>query len=98
MSTETEKDYRMKVFQKGQVVIPIGLRRRYGINIGDRIDAVPTKDGILIKPDPESVSLASQTDRLFGVFAQYRSNTPTPPTKNDVATATEQGFTEGWTK
>ena len=98
MPPEIEKDYRIKVFQKGQVVIPIGLRRRYGINIGDQVDAVPTADGILIRPDPSRSTSASGTDRLFGIFTAYRDHLSAEPTREEIADATETGFAREWPK
>ena len=98
MPPETERDYRIKVFQKGQVVIPVDLRRRYGINIGDQVDAVPTAEGILIRPSPAGEANGSRTDRLFGVFSAYRDRLSAEPTKAKIADATAAGFARGWPK
>lgn len=40
----------MKVFPKGQVLIPVKLRKKYGIEIGDRIEIEQQADGIWLKP------------------------------------------------
>ena len=43
----------MKVFPKGQIVIPIALRKKYHIEIGDQLDVISSRDGILLKPVPK---------------------------------------------
>ena len=96
MAIDDNKDYRVKVYQKGQVVIPVGLRRRYGINVGDRVDAVPTADGILIKPGSAVQTAVAETDRLFGVFKRFKSRHSRQPNKLNIGKATENGFIEGW--
>ena len=98
MASELDKDYHMKVYQKGQVVIPIDLRRRYGINVGDQIDAVPTRDGILIKPGSGGELSNADTDQLYGVFANYKPKRSRQPGKKEIAKATESGFSDGWPK
>ncbi len=87
----------MKVFPKGQVVIPVSLRKKYQIDIGDLIDVISKSDGILLKPLPKENRHRSLTERLFGVFSEYASRN-TKPTKTDIEKATETGFTEGWNK
>ena len=60
-----------KVFNKGQVVIPARLRKKYKINIGDRVNIIEEDDGIKIVPlnsDDDSV------ESLAGIFSKYTSN------------------------
>ena len=38
MGAGTKESIKMKVFPKGQVVIPVSLRKKYQIEIGDQID------------------------------------------------------------
>ncbi len=97
MSTRIKESIKMKVFTKGQVVIPISLRKKYHIDIGDHIDVVSTPNGILLKPLPKETEQKSLTERLFGIFSDYAS-AKAEPTKADIEKATETGFTEGWTK
>ena len=85
---------KMKVFQKGQVVIPSFLRKKYHLDIGDQIDIVPTEEGILLKPSLKKDE-KSLTERLFGVFHNYAIKKTTIK-KQEVTTATENGFIEGW--
>ncbi len=97
MSDHSKESFRMKVFPKGQVVIPISLRKKYHIDIGDQINVETTPEGILLKPLPKESRKRSLTDRLFGIFNAYASGKP-KPTEKDIARATETGFIEGWKK
>lgn len=79
----------MKVFNKGQVVIPSELRKRYGIKIGDTLDVV-TEEG-MIKLIPNRGE--QLTKKLFGIFAEYRKGKP-ELNKQLIIKATGEGFTE----
>ena len=95
MRTFTKESFKMKVFPKGQVVIPVALRKKYQIDIGDQVDVISTPDGILLKPLPKKNNQTSLTDRLYGIFSEYASG-KSIPTKSDIKKATEEGFIEGW--
>jgi AbrB family looped-hinge helix DNA binding protein len=95
MGTGTKETIKMKVFPKGQVVIPVSLRKKYQIDIGDRIDVISKSDGILLKPLPKEKIQESLTEKLFGIFSGYVSG-KSKITKADIDEATETGFTEGW--
>ena len=97
MTAESKESFKMKVFPKGQVVIPVSLRKKYNIDIGDRIDVVSAQDGILLKPLPKEKSKGSLTEQLFGIFSAYTSGRARS-TKKDITKATENGFTDGWKK
>ena len=97
MSIHSKETYKMKVFPKGQVVIPASLRQKYQINIGDQIDVISAPNGILLKPVPKRERERTLTDRLFGIFSSYAAGT-SEPTQKDMDTATEKGFAEGWKK
>jgi AbrB family looped-hinge helix DNA binding protein len=88
---------KMKVFPKGQVIIPVDLRRKYNINIGDRIEFVTSQDGILLKPSKQKPSDRSLTDELFGVLNHYAQNKAFPG-KEAISEITETGFANGWTE
>jgi AbrB family looped-hinge helix DNA binding protein len=94
MPQAARKSIKMKVFPKGQVVIPVSLRKEYHIQIGDHIDVVPTEEGILLKSTPGARERGSLTDRLFGLFAPYARKRPELQ-KEAVIKATEEGFSEG---
>ena len=93
MSETAKKSIKMKVFPKGQVVIPVSLREKYHIRIGDHVDVVPTEKGILLKSVPGSPEWRSLTHRLFGIFAPYARKKP-DLSKEAVIKATEDGFSE----
>jgi len=93
MSEISRDPIRVKVFPKGQVVIPIGLRRKYDISIGDQIDVIPKENGILLKPGPKGAVRESLTKHLFGIFRRYTAAKPEAD-KNDIRAAVEKGFTE----
>ena len=40
MIGKSKKEIKMKIFPKGQVVIPVELRRKYHIEIGDHINVI----------------------------------------------------------
>ena len=95
MHSNSKEPIKMKVFPKGQVVIPVSLRKKYHIEIGDRIEAISGPDGILLKPDGKRKNKASLTERLFGIFGKYASQKQ-DLSQDDIAKATEAGFAEGW--
>lgn len=97
MVATSKKSVKRKVFPKGQIVIPVALRKKYHIEIGDRIDVIPQADGILLKPMPKKEGEKSLTDCLFGMFGKYAKGKPKLK-KADINRATEAGFIEEWEK
>jgi len=95
MNPNSKESVIKRVFPKGQVVIPVSLRKKFQINIGDHIEVVSTAEGILLKPSTKSKKNVFVTDRLFGTFAAYALKRK-KHTKEDIRKATEAGFTEGW--
>ncbi len=93
MAETSKESVKMKVFPKGQIVIPVALRKKYHIEIGDRIDVISKADGILLKPVPKKEKGKSLTDSLFGMFGKYAKGKP-KLTKADINKATEAGFIE----
>lgn len=91
MSTSSKQSLKGTVFPKGQIVIPVDLRKKYHIEIGDHVDVIPKADGILLKPLPKKKRSLSRTDSLFGVFAKYAKGKPRLK-KSDIERATEAGF------
>ena len=94
MSNGTQVSFKMKVFPKGQVVIPVSLRKKYHIENGDRVAVIPNANGILIKPMLPKKGKKSLTDSLFGIFGKYAKGKPKLE-KADISEATEAGFIEG---
>ena len=97
MQENVKSSKKMKVFPKGQVIIPVELRRRYNINIGDRIEFITFQDGILLKPSRQKTNHQSSTDELSGILRGYAIKDKFPE-KETVNQATESGFAEGWTE
>lgn len=97
MQENTKSPKKMKVFRKGQVVIPVDLRRRYNIKIGDRIEFLTFKDGIFLKPSSQESEDRSLTDELYGMLRGYVKGKATSG-KDAIRLATESGFVEGWTE
>ena len=95
MHPNSKEPVKKKVFPKGQVVIPVSLRKKYRINIGDHIELVSTAEGILLKPAIKTKQNTYVTDRLFGIFSEYALKKQ-KHTKDDISKATEAGSTEGW--
>jgi AbrB family looped-hinge helix DNA binding protein len=94
MGATSKESVKRKVFPKGQVVIPVALRKKYHIEIGDHVDVIPKVDGILLKPSPKKEGEKSLTDCLFGMFGKYAKGKPKFK-KVDINRATEAGFIEG---
>ena len=97
MQENVKSTKKMKVFPKGQVIIPVDLRRKYNINIGDRIEFITSPDGILLKPSTQKPGERSLTDDLFGVLHSYAKNKEFPG-EEAIRETTEAGFADGWTE
>ena len=95
MGATSKESVKRKVFPKGQIVIPVALRKKYHIDIGDHVDVIPKADGILLKPMPKKEGKKCLTDSLFGMFRKYAKGKPKLK-KADITEATEAGFVEGW--
>jgi len=97
MDNATSDPVTMKVFQKGQLVIPVALRKKYGIEVGNHVEIIETPEGILIKAKPQKDHKKSLTQKLHGIFSDVASQRPNLK-KNDISKATEFGYIEGWNK
>lgn len=95
MQENVKSTKKMKVFPKGQVIIPVSLRRKYNINIGDRIEFVTIQDGILLKPTKHKPTYRSLTEELFGMLSSYAGESDFPD-KDAINQAMENGFAAGW--
>ncbi len=95
---ESHKEHFMgKIFQKGQVVIPAAVRKKYKIQIGDQIMFTLSNEGILLKPAPTEHPKRSLTEKLFGIYASHRASQE-KLSAEEVTLATKAGFTEKWRK
>jgi AbrB family looped-hinge helix DNA binding protein len=82
---------RMKIYNKGQVLIPTSLRKRYNLNIGDYVNVETEDNSIKITP----VRKNRVTDDLFGILAG-KSHKTSIPDKEDINTITESEFVKDW--
>ncbi len=97
MSTKVIDTRIMKVFPKGQIVIPVSLRKKYNIAIGDQIEIIPSRDGLFLKPSSKTSQRETMTDRLFGVFREYGEKKQSLG-KKEISETTADGFNKGWDK
>jgi AbrB family looped-hinge helix DNA binding protein len=95
MHKDTNTTKKMKVFPKGQVIIPVDLRRKYNINVGDQIEFVTIQDGILLKPSNQKPGRGSLTEELFGMLRRYAEGKDCPD-DNAIDDTTQKEFTDGW--
>jgi len=78
-----------KVFNKGQVVIPILLRKKYNIKSGDKINIIAEDDGIKLIPEKRPKPI----ENLAGIFSKYVRK---KATDKDINKITEDSFTESF--
>jgi len=57
-------EYEVVVTRKGQTTIPVGLRLKYNIEEGTRLEVVETPDGILFKPKKSTIDLAGSGSKF----------------------------------
>lgn len=88
------------VTRKGQVTIPIEIRRSLGISEGDRIEFLEANDGIRIVPVPSERRQGPLADlpadsvvrRVSEIAARFRPERPI--TLDEIEEAAAQGWTE----
>lgn len=80
----------MKVFQKGQIVIPAGIRHELHIEPGDMLDVSVEKNGSIIIKKPES----SLADELAGSLAEFGRKKEFP-SKKEMKEALAKGLSHG---
>ena len=78
-----------KVFNKGQVVIPAVLRKKYNIKAGNKVEIIEDNDGIKIVPIKDKKPIAS----IAGIFSEY---TKEKPTEDNINKITEEVFVESF--
>ena len=81
----------MKVFNKGQIVIPIAVRRALGVEPGDMMD-------VIIDPDEQCIKLKklaqSKSSELAGSLSRFGKR-KTFPTKKEMRKALAEGLSDG---
>ena len=78
----------MKVFNKGQVVIPAAIRKEFGIEIGDMLDVVADRQEKCVKLK-RAGEMKSQ--KLAGSLSRYNRKKRFP-SKKEINKALAEGF------
>jgi len=78
----------MKVFNKGQVVIPVAIRKEFGIEIGDMLDVVADRKEKCVKL-MKAREMKSQ--KLAGSLSKYNRRKRFPSRK-EMKKALEEGI------
>ncbi len=77
----------MKVFNKGQVVIPVAIRKEFGIEIGDMLDVVADKKEKCVKLRKAG---EMKSPKLAGSLSRYNRRKRFPSRK-EMKKALEEG-------
>ncbi|HEX9691957.1 MAG TPA: AbrB/MazE/SpoVT family DNA-binding domain-containing protein [Gemmatimonadales bacterium] len=81
----------MKVHRKGQVVIPAGLRKQLGIDVGDvlEVEVIPDEGKIeLRRPSPARAAALAGSLRQYGRGKRF-------PSERRIKEALRSGLTDG---
>ena len=78
----------MKVFNKGQVVIPVAIRKEFGIEIGDMLDVVADRKGKCVKLKKVG---EMKSQKLAGSLSKYNRRKRFPSRK-EMKKALEEGI------
>jgi AbrB family looped-hinge helix DNA binding protein len=78
----------MKVFSKGQVVIPVEIRHNLGIEPGDFVNVTLDYPNKKIELSPQSTAVATT---LAGSLAKYKRRKPFPD-KKEMNSALRKGM------
>jgi len=79
--------YSTVVTRKGQVTIPVEIRRSLGLKEGDRVRFIQENGRVTLEP------IGSVVEQTAGVFAKYRRPGP-PPTIQELKDAFEQAVAD----
>ena len=78
----------MKVFNKGQIVIPADVRRLLGIEIGDKLEVEVDRERRLIELHKPA---RNQSSKLAGAFAEFARG-KTFPSRKQMSNALSEGL------
>jgi len=73
-----------KVYQKGQIVIPVKLRKNYGIEIGSTVNVIPEKKYLKVVPLKKKESILD----IAGCFESKK----TFPKKQEIDKLSSQSY------
>ncbi|MCL5408462.1 MAG: AbrB/MazE/SpoVT family DNA-binding domain-containing protein [Candidatus Omnitrophica bacterium] len=76
-----------KIFNKGQVVIPAFLRKKYGLQIGEKVQIYEEKNRLVLVPVKEK-----DIRKIQGALSKYNKNKIL--TKKEIEKATVKEFTK----
>ena len=82
----------MKVFNKGQIVIPIAIRKALGVEPGDMMDVIIDQDEHCIKLKKTEKSISSE---LAGSLSRFNKRKAFP-TKKEMRKALIEGLTDDY--
>jgi len=80
----------MKIYNKGQVIIPVNIRKKFNFNIGDYVDVITVEDGIKLMPAKKR----KVVDKLYGILDKGAVHSDI--SENDIDKASEAEFIKGW--
>ena len=90
-----------KVTSKGQITIPISIRRRLGINEGDKLLFISKTDGVLmVNPDmlegdqAEAIAEAAESAAAAPAAAAIRKATTEAPTQASIRSVESESVAE----
>ena len=79
-----------KVYEKGQIILPVSLRKKYGININSKVEVLEDGDYIKIIPYKKKT-----IDDIAGMLKL--KNNPVL-SKEEMSKTVEEGYTTNWNK
>ncbi|MCP4749788.1 MAG: AbrB/MazE/SpoVT family DNA-binding domain-containing protein [Proteobacteria bacterium] len=81
----------MKVFNKGQIVIPIAIRKALGVEPGDMMDVIIDEDEQCIKLKKLEQAMSPKLAGSLSRFNKRKSF----PTKKEMKKALAEGLSDG---
>ena len=78
-----------KIFNKGQIVMPASLRKKYNLKVGSKINIIDEEDGIKIVPAEEEINV----EALAGIFKDYAKDREVQ-SKDEITKITGDYFVE----
>lgn len=75
-----------KVYQKGQIIIPVDIRKKYGIEIGSTVEVIPEKKHL-------KIVLVKKKEPVSDIAGCFKSNKHFP-TKKVIKKAVIEGYTK----
>ncbi|MFQ6677374.1 MAG: AbrB/MazE/SpoVT family DNA-binding domain-containing protein [Fidelibacterota bacterium] len=78
---------KMKIHNKGQVVLPAKIRKKYHLEIGDDVDVTYNDEGIHLYPVvEETIDLSGSLKEEYKKYGF--------PSEDEIKKATKEGFTK----